>query len=245
MEAIKEICDACDYTYGYRRVTQTLKSRGTTVNHKKVRRIMKELGLTCTKFNHKNRKYSSYKGTIGKVSKNLLKRRFNTDRPFQKIVTDITEFKLSDGTKLYLSPFMDLYNSEILSYSISTRPTLDIVIDSLNGALIKRPNLNYRMTIHSDQGWHYQHKSYINILKENKIFQSMSRKANCLDNSLMENFFGLLKQEMFYGKTYDSFQQLERAIHEYINFYNNTRIKTKLKGLSPTQYRKQTFEIVY
>lgn len=140
---------------------------------------------------------------------------------------------------------MDLYNSEILSYCISTRPTLDIVINPLNSIINQRPNLNYRMTIHSDQGWHYQHKAYTNKLKENKIFQSMSRKANCLDNSLMENFFGLLKQEMFYGKTYDSFQQLESAIHEYINFYNNTRIKTKLKGLSPMQYRKQTFEILY
>ncbi len=245
MKAIKEICEESDYTYGYRRVTQALKNRGIIVNHKKVRKLMKELGLTCTKFNHKSRKYSSYKGKIGKISDNLLKRRFNTDRPFQKIITDITEFKLSDSTKLYLSPFMDLYNCEILSYSISNRPTLDIVIDALNNILNQRPSLNYRMTIHSDQGWHYQHKTYINKLKENKIFQSMSRKANCLDNSLMENFFGLLKQEMFYGKTYDSFQQLERAIHEYANFYNNTRIKTKLKGLSPTEYRRQTFGILY
>lgn len=136
---------------------------------------------------------------------------------------------------------MDLYNSEILSYRISAHPTLDIVISPLKNILNQRPSLNYRMTLHSDQGWHYQHKTYNNVLKENKIFQSMSRKANCLDNFLMENFFGLLKQEMFYGKTYDSFQQLERAIHEYINFYNHTRIKAKLKGLSPKQYRNQTF----
>lgn len=112
---------------------------------------------------------------------------------------------------------MDLYDSEILSYSISTHLTLDIFIDSLNETLIKRPNLNYHIMIDFDQGWHYQHKSYINILKGNKIFQSISRKANCLDNSLIKNFFGLLKQEMFYGKIFKNFQQLERAI-EYIFF---------------------------
>ncbi len=108
-----------------------------------------------------------------------------------------------------------------------------------------RPNLDHRLTIHSDQGWHYQHSQYTNLLKEHKIFQSMSRKGNCLDNSVMENFFGLLKQEMYYGQKFKDFQDLEQAIHRYINFYNNERIKSKLKGLSPKNYRRQTFEIIY
>ncbi|WP_245167090.1 IS3 family transposase [Staphylococcus caeli] len=245
IEAIKTICEKCKYTYGYRRVTQALLNEGYKVNHKKVRKLMKSLKLTCTKFTHRGRKYKSFKGKVGKVANNLLKRRFNTNRPYQKVVTDITEFKLNNGQKLYLSVFMDLYSSEILSYGISSRPTLDIVLNPLKDFLNMRPNVNYRLTIHSDQGWHYQNKKYVSILKENNVFQSMSRKGNCLDNSVMENFFGLLKQEMFYGESFDNIQQLVEAIQEHITFYNNERIKTKLKGLSPKEFRKQTFEIIY
>ncbi|MCE5059137.1 IS3 family transposase, partial [Mammaliicoccus sciuri] len=191
------------------------------------------------------RKYRSFKGKVGKVAQNILNRRFKTNLPFQKVVTDITEFKLMNGQKLYLSPFMDLYSSEIISFKISSRPTLDIVINPLKEMIERRPNLDHRLTIHSDQGWHYQHSQYTNLLKEHKIFQSMSRKGNCLDNSVMENFFGLLKQEMYYGQKFKDFQDLEQAIHRYINFYNNERIKSKLKGLSPKNYRRQTFEIIY
>ncbi|RIN84735.1 IS3 family transposase, partial [Mammaliicoccus sciuri] len=228
------------HTYGYRRVTQALRNRGLIVNHKKVLRIMKEYNLTCTKFTHRGRKYRSFKGKVGKVAQNILNRRFKTSLPFQKVVTDITEFKLMNGQKLYLSPFMDLYSSEIISFKISSRPTLDIVINPLKEMIERRPNLDHRLTIHSDQGWHYQHSQYTRLLKDHKIFQSMSRKGNCLDNSVMENFFGLLKQEMYYGQGFKDFQDLEQAIHQYINFYNNERIKSKLKGLSPKNYRRQT-----
>ncbi|QPW15660.1 IS3 family transposase [Mammaliicoccus sciuri] len=119
------------------------------------------------------------------------------------------------------------------------------MINPLKEMIESRPNLDHRITIHSDQGWHYQHSQYTNLLKEHKIFQSMSRKGNCLDNSVMENFFGLLKQEMYYGQEFKDFQDLEQAIHRYINFYNNERIKSKSKGLSPKNYRRQTFEIIY
>ncbi|MCJ0912952.1 IS3 family transposase, partial [Mammaliicoccus sciuri] len=155
---------------------------------------------------HRGRKYRSFKGKVGKVAQNILNRRFKTNLPFQKVVTDITEFKLMNDQKLYLSPFMDLYSSEIISFKISSRPTLDIVINPLKEMIESRPNLDHRLTIHSDQGWHYQHSQYTNLLKEHKIFQSMSRKGNCLDNSVMENFFGLLKQEMYYGQKFKDFQ---------------------------------------
>lgn len=245
IKVIKEICKESNYTYGYRRVTQDLSNRGINVNHKKVRRLMKELGLSCSKFTHRGRKYRSFKGKVGKVAKNIINRRFKTHVPFQKIVTDITEFKLKNGQKLYLSPFMDLYSSEIISFEISNRPSLEIVINPLKEMMAMRPDLSYRLTIHSDQGWHYQHSQYTKLLKANKVFQSMSRKGNCLDNSVMENFFGLLKQEMYYGQEFEDFQQLEQAIHRYIHFYNNERIKSKLKGLSPKKFRKQTFQISY
>ncbi|MDG0844605.1 IS3 family transposase, partial [Staphylococcus equorum] len=236
-EEIKKICSDANYVYGYRRVTLVLNQRGYCVNHKKVLKLMKHLNLTCTKFTKKRRKYNSYKGKVGRIAKNLIRQRFYADRPFQKYVTDITQFSINNEIKLYLSPVMDLYSSEIISYKMSEHPTLDIVISPLEEAIKQRPSLRYRATFHSDQGWHYQHKQYTSILNEHKIFQSMSRKGNCLDNSPMENFFGLLKQEMYYGEKFKNVEELKQNIQKYIYFYNNERIKSKLKGLSPTKYR--------
>ena len=149
---------------------------------------MRKLGLKGSKFSRKTREYSSYKGNVGKVAKNLIKRRFQTNICHQKLTTDITEFKCSNGVKLYLSLIMDLYNGEILSYGIGPSPTLDLAIKPLKEAIEIVKDSKYRTTIHSDQGWQYQHKKWVNTLEENKIFQSMSRKGNCLDNSPMENF---------------------------------------------------------
>jgi len=223
--------------YGYRRIYVELRAQGYVINHKKVQRIMNELDLRCVKFVRKSR-YKSYKGKVGKVAKNRLNRRFNTPYALQKLVTDVTEFKCTGDDKLYLSPIMDLYNSEIIGFSMSKRPTLDFVMDSLKQALpIIKEHANYRTTLHSDQGWHYQHNLWVKSLKQNKIFQSMSRKATCADNAAMENFFGLLKQEMYYGEELISYEALKLKIEQYINYYNNDRIKQKLAGMSPVQYR--------
>lgn len=226
--------------YGYRRIHLELRGQGYAINHKKVQRIMNELGLKCGKFTRKSR-YKSYKGTVGKVAKNRLNRRFNSPIRLQKLVTDVTEFKCTEDQKLYLSPIMDLYNGEIISFGISNRPTLDFVLEPLYETLKLIENEGkYRTTIHSDQGWHYQHKAWVKTLKKNKIFQSMSRKANCADNASMENFFGILKQEMYYGEDLVPYEELKRKIEEYMDYYNNERIKVKLAGLSPIQYRTQT-----
>lgn len=223
--------------YGYRRIYAELKAQGCVINHKKVQRIMKELDLRCVKFVRKSR-YNSYKGKVGKVAKNRLNRRFNTPYVLQKLVTDVTEFKCTGDEKLYLSPIMDLYNGEIIGFSMSKRPTLDFVMDALKKALpIIKEHANYRTTLHSDQGWHYQHNFWVKSLKQNKIFQSMSRKATCADNVAMENFFGLLKQEMYYGEELISYEALKAKIERYIDYYNNDRIKQKLAGMSPVQYR--------
>lgn len=226
--------------YGYRRVYDELRNQGYIINHKKVQRIMNEMNLKCEKFQRKSR-YKSYKGTVGKVAKNRLNRRFDTHIPLQKLVTDVTEFKCTDDQKLYLSPIMDLYNSEVISFGISNRPTLDFVIEPLNQAIkIIKNEAQYRTTIHSDQGWHYQHNTWVKTLKKNNLFQSMSRKATCADNASMENFFGILKQEMYYGEKLMTYEALRHEIKKYIDYYNNERIKTKLAGLSPVQYRTQT-----
>ena len=242
VQSIRDIVKDSQGRYGYRRVCLSLKNRGIIVNHKKVLRLMRQNQLLCVKFKHRNRQYKSYKGKVGKIAKNKLSRRFKTDRPYQKVLTDITQFNISaSGEKLYLSPFMDVFSGEILSDRSSRAPTLDNAIIPLKELIDLRPELDYRMTVHSDQGWHYQHKKWVKYLKTHKTFQSMSRKGNCLDNASMENFFGLLKQEMFYGQQFVTYKELESAIHQYIEFYNHDRIKTKLKGMSPVIYRKHTF----
>ena len=231
--------------YGYRRVYGELKNRGKKVNKKKVQRIMQKLHLQVTSFTRRSRKYSSYKGRVGKVAPNRIRRRFHTTVPHQKITTDTTEFKYyeidSQGHmnmhKLYLDPFLDMFNGEIISYSIRKAPTAVGIMKALDEAVKVTSDCPYRRTFHSDQGWAYQMKSYTQRLKEERIFQSMSRKGNCLDNSVMENFFGLLKQEIYYGVVYYSYDELRLAIEQFIKYYNERRIKSKLGWLSPVQYR--------
>lgn len=231
--------------YGYRRICGELHNQGYLVNKKKVQRIMQEFNLQVTSFTRKSRKYSSYRGKVGKVAPNRIHRKFNTHIPHQKITTDTTEFKYYEidekgrmiTQKLYLDPFMDMCNGEIVSFSIDKRPTFKNIMTALEKAIDVTKDCPYRRTFHSDQGWAYQMKAYTNRLKDEKIFQSMSRKGNCLDNSVMENFFGLLKQEIYYGTTYYSFEELKSKIEKYIKYYNEQRIKEKLGWLSPVQYR--------
>jgi len=237
-ETITHLFNKFHERYGYKRITQELRKLGQRINHKKVYRIMRELGLKCMKFMRKSRKYNSYKGTIGKVAKNRLSRRFNTPIPLQKLVTDVTEFKCLGEKKLYLNPILDLYNGEIIAYGIKERPTLDLVMEPLKESMeVLKSHATYRTTIHSDQGWQYQHNKWVKTLKKNKIFQSMSRKATCADNASMENFFGILKQEMYYGEELVSYEDLKKRIEEYIHWYNHERSKEKLAGMSPVEYR--------
>ena len=183
-------------------------------------------------------KYRSYKGEIGTIAPNIIQRNFKAESPNEKWTTDITEFALF-GTKLYLSPILDMYNGEIISYNISERPVLGQVFDMLDKTFEKIPN-DTNLIFHSDQGWQYQHKNYQNRLKIKGICQSMSRKGNCLDNSVMENFFGLLKSELLYLREFSSMEEFKIELGKYIYYYNNKRIKSKLKGLSPVQYRIQS-----
>lgn len=221
--------------YGYRRITLEMRNRGYVINHKTVQRLMKQLKLKCQV---RIKKYRSYKGEIGKVAPNLINRDFHAIAPNQKWTTDITEFSLF-GKKLYLSPVLDMYNSEIISYSISDKPYLGQVIDMLDKAFAKIPD-GTGLIFHSDQGWQYQHKQYQRRLKEKGIVQSMSQKGNCLDNAIMENFFGLLKSELLYLREFKDINEFRDELEKYIYYYNNHRIKGKLKGLSPVQYRVQT-----
>lgn len=229
---IKEIYDEHKGRYGYRRIKDELVNRGYKVNHKKVQRIMKELGLKSLV---RMKKYRSYKGKVGKTAPNILDRNFKAEKPNEKWVTDITEFKLF-GEKLYLSPILDLFNGEIITYTIGSRPTYSLVSEMLEKSF-ERISDNDELIIHSDQGWHYQMKQYRHALKEHGITQSMSRKGNCYDNAVIENFFGIMKSEFLYLNEFESIEHFKQELEEYMFYYNNKRIKSKLKGKSPIQYR--------
>lgn len=247
-DLINEIRDIFEGNYeavGYRYINQELRARGKVVNHKKIQRLKRENNIQCKVFTRKSRKYNSYKGTVGTTAKNKIRRRFHTTVPHQKITTDTTEFKyyIKDNAgnmqvkKLYLDPFMDMFNSEILSCRISISPNAKAIMEGLEEAIQITSDCPFRRTFHSDQGWGYQMKAYVRRLKYKQIFQSMSRKGNCLDNSLMENFFSILKQSMYYGKVFHSFEELKLAIQNFIHYYNHKRRKAKLNWLSPVEYR--------
>ncbi len=223
--------------YGYRRITMELRRRGFVLNHKTVQRLMKELGLICRV---RMKKYSSYKGEVGKIAPDLLERNFVAKKPNQKWVTDVTEFHLF-GQKLYLSPILDLCSRDIVSYSLSDRPTLAMVTGMLDMAFAQIPD-GTGLILHSDQGFHYQHKQYQSLLTKKGVRQSMSRKGNCLDNAVIENFFGLLKSELLYLQNFESMEHFKTELVEYLDYYNNRRIKEKLKGLSPAVHRLQALQ---
>ena len=225
--------------YGYRRILAIMRNEGYIINHKTVQKLMKSLGLKGKQ--RKNEKYHSYKGQIGKVADNLLNREFSANKPFEKLTTDVTQFNVCNE-KVYLSPVMDLFNREIISYSISLHPNLLQVREMLSGLFEKIPK-NSTPLFHSDQGWQYQHSEYQRLLKEHNIKQSMSRKGNCMDNGAMENFFGRLKVEMFYGEKFESVNAFIDELKRYIEYYNNERISLKLKGMSPVQYRTHSHVI--
>ncbi len=221
--------------YGRRRVYAVLRAKGYVINHKTVDKLMKNLNIQGKQ---RKSKYKSYKGEIGKIAPNILNRDFNSTKPYEKIVTDVTEFAVCED-KVYLSPILDLYNKEIVSYSISLSPSFNQIREMLRGLFERQPQ-GTTPILHSDQGWQYQMKEFQGILKEHNITQSMSRKGNCLDNAAMENFFGRLKVEMYYGEKFNSVDEFIEKLKEYIDYYNNKRISLKLKGLSPVQYRTQS-----
>jgi transposase InsO family protein len=237
-QKIIEIYDDHKGRYGYRRITFELQNQGYNINHKTVLRLMGNLGLKS--IIRRKKQYKSFKGAVGKKAPNILKRDFKANKPNQKWATDITEFRVGNK-KLYLSPIIDMFNNEIISYNISNSPNFKQVTEMMY-KVIKQLKTDDNPILHSDQGWQYQMKKYQLILKNEGITQSMSRKGNCLDNAVIENFFGILKAELFYTKKFESTNQLKNEIISYIKYYNNKRISSKLNGMSPADYRAQYYK---
>ena len=251
LDIIKPTFDKHKSRYGYRRIILSLRDKLNDINHKRIKRIMRENGLYGKQVKNK---YHSYKGDNGESKENLLLhkevdeinhnttfvREFDTTGPNQKWTTDVSEFKISEG-KVYLSPIMDMYDRSIISFDISTSPNFEQIKRMIDCAFNRYDNLN-GLIFHSDQGWQYQMEPYKKWLEDKGIKQSFSRKGNCMDNSLMENFFGIMKNEMFYGEegTFETLEDLKEAMNEYIRYYNEERINVKRKGLTPLEYRHQS-----
>jgi putative transposase len=233
---IREVFDKAYRFYGYRRIQTVLRaSHGINLSGKTVLKLMRQEGIVCFV---RRKKYVSYKGAVGLAAANVLERNFQAGGPNQKWATDVTEFKVL-GQKQYLSPVIDLFNGELIAYEIAPSPVLGMVTKMLDKVILKL-DPDQKPIVHSDQGWHYRHHSYQRALKKRGLVQSMSRKGNCLDNAVAENFFGHFKEESLRQKTFASIDQFKDELEVYIDWFNNDRVKLKLKGLSPVQYRTQS-----
>jgi transposase InsO family protein len=231
---IKAVYDLHKGRYGYRRIAHVVEKAGYLVCQNTVQRLMGQLQLKSLV---RIKKYKSFKGEIGAAAPNILERDFEASALNEKWVTDVTEFKVG-GETVFLSTLMDLCTGEVIAHETDTRPSLSLVMNMLDKAFAK---LGYgdKPILHSDQGWQYRMNRYQDLLQKNSVVQSMSRKGNCHDNAAMESFFAVLKSEYFYLNKFTSVQQLRTGLNEYIDYYNHDRIKMKLKGLSPAQYRTQ------
>ncbi|WP_460985795.1 IS3 family transposase, partial [Sinomonas halotolerans] len=228
-DAVRAAFEAARGRYGHRRVHRELVKAGWQVAKKTVLELMRQLGLACHV--RRKRRYASYRGEAGPVAENIMDRQFSAESPNQKWVTDVTEFRVGND-KLYLSPVMDLFNREIIAYSTGRSPNLQLATSSLRQALTALGPGEHPV-VHSDQGFQYQHRTWRKLLADAGATQSMSRKGNCFDNAVIENFFGHLKEECFHHVRYLSIEALEHALHDYIRWYNNERTSQRLQGLSP------------
>lgn len=220
---------------GHRVVHRALREAGWRIAKKTVCKLMRELDLVCPI--RRRRGYVSYQGEVGKIADNVLARQFTATAPNRKWVTDVTEFRVNDR-KIYLSPVMDLFDRQIISYAVGTSPNLELTNSSLRDALATLEQ-GQAPLVHSDQGFQYQHRSWRGLLTTAGATQSMSRKANCHDNAVIESFFGHLKEEMFHHTRYLSAEAFTTALDDYITWFNNNRGHTHCEGLSPVQYRTQ------
>lgn len=222
--------------YGYRRMTLNInKILSSNYNHKRIYRLMKSVKLTAV-IRRKKKRY--IQSTPQVTAENILNRKFVATKPNEKWLTDVTEFKLSNGTKAYLSAILDLADNSIVSYVLGKANNNKLVFETLDKAIEINPTA--KPLFHSDRGFQYTSKNFKNKLDKIDAVQSMSRVGRCIDNGPMEAFWGTLKVEMYYLQKFSDFEELEQAIIKYIEFYNTKRLQKKLKGMAPTEYRSHT-----
>ena len=214
---------------------------GERIADKTVLKMMRQMGLRCGIRRETNyHRYNSYKGDVGQSFKNIIGRDFKADGPWQKLGTNVTEFKLSFG-KADLAPVYDFAGKEIVAYSISMCPNLAQQQEMLQILMDAKPE-GAKPIVHSDMGWQYQHETFISTLAENGFIQSMSRKGNCIDNGATEQVFGHIKDEFFRGQDWQTFESFKADLDAYITHWNTVRRQVKLKGLTPAEYRDQALQ---
>lgn len=233
--AITEAFEQASGRYGHRRVHAVLTRQGRQVAKKTVLKLMNGLGLTCRV--RRPRRYRSWLGQTGTTAENVLNREFDAQAPDTKWVTDVTEFRIGHR-KVHLSPVIDLFDRSVIAYTHGPSPSLELTNSSLRKA-ISTLAASSAPLVHSDQGFQYQHASWRTLLTDAGLTQSMSRRGNCLDNSIAENFFGHVKEELFNHDRFDTVEQFTAALDAYPGWYNTARVSTTLKGLSPVEYRAQ------
>ena len=233
---IGKIFGANKRCYGYRRIRVELHRVGLTVSEKVIRRIMAEEELVV--FTTRRRRYSSYNGEISPAVENVVDRDFHADAPNKKWLTDITEFQLPAG-KAYLSPVIDCFDGMVVSWTIGTSPDADLVNTMLDTAIAGLDE-GERPIVHSDRGSHYRWPGWIDRMNRARLTRSMSKKGCTPDNAACEGFFGRLKNEMYYNRSWNDISMGEfiDLVDEYIRWYNQKRIKLTLGGMSPIEYRE-------
>ena len=236
LEEVIKLYSEVNGIYGYRRITLNINRRlNSKYNHKRIYRLMKSVKLTAV-IRRKRKKYIQSTPQI--TAENVLNRKFAADSSNEKWLTDVTEFKLTNGNKAYLSAILDLGDNSVVSYVLSKFNNNKLVFDTLDKAIEDNPTAT--PLFHSDRGFQYTSKTFKTKLNAISAIQSMSRVGRCIDNGPMEAFWGTLKSEMYYLRRFSNFEDLEQAIDEYIEFYNTKRLQKKLKGMAPLEYRNHT-----
>lgn len=236
LDEILKLYSEVEGIYGYRRITLNVnKKLGSNFNHKRIYRLMKSINLTSV-IRKKRKKYIYSPPQI--TAENVLNRDFMASKPNEKWLTDVTEFKLTNGKKAYLSAILDLGDNSIVSYVLGYSNNNKLVFDTLDKAVANNPTA--KPLFHSDRGFQYTNKTFKYKLDTINAVQSMSRVGRCIDNGPMEGFWGILKSEMYYLRKFNTYTDLEQAIDKYIEFYNTRRLQKKLKGMTPLEYRSHT-----
>lgn len=222
--------------YGYRRMTMNIsRILNKQYNHKRIYRLMKTANMKSVI----RKKKKNYKPSTPQITaENVLNRNFHADIPNQKWLTDVTEFKLTNGQKAYLSAILDLNDKSIVSYLLGHSNNNQLVFETFDKAV--SANSDAKPLFHSDRGFQYTTRQFKSKLDSIGAIQSMSRVSRCIDNGPMEGFWGIIKSEMYYLQKFNTYEELKVAIDEYINFYNTKRLQKNLKGLTPIEYRNQT-----
>lgn len=239
-EAVAEIFSRTPNGCGHRQIAMCLRAeRDVRIADKTVLKMMHEMGISCgIRRETDYHRYNSYRGIVGRTFENVLGRDFRADGPWQKLGTDVTEFKQRWG-KAYLAPVYDFCSKEIVAWSVSRSPNMEQQADILEQMLGKMP-AGARPVLHSDMGWQYQHDTWTSALREHGIVQSMLRKGNCIDNGATEQVFGHIKDEFFRGRQWPDFESFKADLDAYIVYWNTRRRQVKLKGLTPEEFRNQS-----